>query len=169
MRQRAARRVVSCGLSRRMRVRPRHTCTGTGRVFTSMARCGGSHRYTAAAGLGAPVRICVSQRDGEEARIDMDQRSAFFSRRSWGGCLAWPESRGGGERMRRHTDRTRIMTGVGPDIRLGVVPRRLVRRYDGHLLRRDRPALACHPAGGALRADDTTRPGVRADSGPIRG
>ena len=36
-------------------------------------------RYTAAAGLGAPVRVCVSQRDGEETRIDLDQASAFFS------------------------------------------------------------------------------------------
>jgi uncharacterized protein (DUF302 family) len=38
----------------------------------------GLFQYTAAAGLGAPVRICVSQRDGEETRIDMDQPSAFF-------------------------------------------------------------------------------------------
>ncbi|MCW2875267.1 hypothetical protein [Actinacidiphila oryziradicis] len=40
----------------------------------------GLFRYTAAAGLGAPVRICVSQRDGEETRIDVDQQSAFFSK-----------------------------------------------------------------------------------------
>jgi uncharacterized protein (DUF302 family) len=40
----------------------------------------GLFQYTAAAGLGAPVRICVSQRDGEETRIDMDQVSAFFSK-----------------------------------------------------------------------------------------
>jgi uncharacterized protein (DUF302 family) len=40
----------------------------------------GLFRYTAAAGLGAPVRICVSQRDGEETRIDVDQPSAFFSK-----------------------------------------------------------------------------------------
>ena len=40
----------------------------------------GLFRYTAAAGLGAPVRICVSQRDGEETRIDMDQPSAFFGK-----------------------------------------------------------------------------------------
>src|ERR1700737_288610 len=39
----------------------------------------GLFRYTAAAGLGAPVRICVSQRDGEETRIDVDQQAAFFS------------------------------------------------------------------------------------------
>jgi len=36
-------------------------------------------RYAAAAGLGAPVRVCVSQRDGEETRIDLDQVTAFFS------------------------------------------------------------------------------------------
>jgi hypothetical protein len=36
--------------------------------------------YSGAAGLGAPVRICVSQRDGEETRIDMDLPSAFFSK-----------------------------------------------------------------------------------------
>ena len=35
-------------------------------------------RYTAAAGLGAPVRVCVSQRDGEQTRIDLDQVTAFF-------------------------------------------------------------------------------------------
>jgi uncharacterized protein (DUF302 family) len=39
----------------------------------------GLFRYTAAAGLGAPVRICVSQRDGEQTRIDLDQNTAFFS------------------------------------------------------------------------------------------
>lgn len=37
-------------------------------------------RYTAAAGLGAPVRVCVSQRDGEDTRIDLDLPSAFFSK-----------------------------------------------------------------------------------------
>jgi uncharacterized protein (DUF302 family) len=41
---------------------------------------GGLFRYTGAAGLGAPVRICVSQRGGEETRIDMDLPSAFFSK-----------------------------------------------------------------------------------------
>ncbi|WP_127354271.1 hypothetical protein [Actinacidiphila soli] len=40
----------------------------------------GLFQYTAAAGLGAPVRICVSQRDGEETRIDMDQVTAFFGK-----------------------------------------------------------------------------------------
>jgi hypothetical protein len=39
----------------------------------------GLFEYTGAAGLGAPVRVCVSQRDREEARIDMDLPSAFFS------------------------------------------------------------------------------------------
>lgn len=37
-------------------------------------------RYTAAAGLGAPVRVCVSQRDGEDTRIDLDLPTAFFSK-----------------------------------------------------------------------------------------
>jgi uncharacterized protein (DUF302 family) len=36
-------------------------------------------RYSAAARLGAPVRVCISQRDGEETRIDLDQVTAFFS------------------------------------------------------------------------------------------
>jgi uncharacterized protein (DUF302 family) len=40
----------------------------------------GLFRYTGAAGLGAPVRVCVSQRDGEQTRIDMDQPTAFFSK-----------------------------------------------------------------------------------------
>jgi uncharacterized protein (DUF302 family) len=40
----------------------------------------GLFRYIGAAGLGAPVRICVSQRDGEETRIDLDQVTAFFSK-----------------------------------------------------------------------------------------
>jgi hypothetical protein len=29
--------------------------------------------------LGAPVRFCVSQRDGEETRIDIDRPTTFFS------------------------------------------------------------------------------------------
>jgi hypothetical protein len=41
---------------------------------------GGLFRYTAAAGLGAPARVCVSQRDGEQTRIDSDQATAFFSK-----------------------------------------------------------------------------------------
>jgi uncharacterized protein (DUF302 family) len=40
----------------------------------------GLFRYTAAAGLGAPVRVCVSQRDGEETRIDLDQVTSFFAK-----------------------------------------------------------------------------------------
>jgi uncharacterized protein (DUF302 family) len=40
----------------------------------------GLFRYSGAAGLGAPVRICVSQRDGEATRIDMDLPSAFFAK-----------------------------------------------------------------------------------------
>ena len=40
----------------------------------------GLFEYSAAAGLGAPVRICVSQRDGEQTRIDMDQNVSFFSK-----------------------------------------------------------------------------------------
>ena len=39
----------------------------------------GLFRYSASAGLGAPVRFCVSQRDGEETRIDIDQPTSFFS------------------------------------------------------------------------------------------
>jgi hypothetical protein len=39
----------------------------------------GLFEYTGAAGLGAPVRVCVSQRDGEQTRIDMDLPSAYFS------------------------------------------------------------------------------------------
>jgi uncharacterized protein (DUF302 family) len=40
----------------------------------------GLFEYSGAAGLGAPVRVCVSQKDGEETRIDMDLPSAFFSK-----------------------------------------------------------------------------------------
>src|SRR5713226_8806325 len=40
----------------------------------------GLFEYSGAAGLGAPVRVCVSQRDGEETRIDMDLPSADFSK-----------------------------------------------------------------------------------------
>jgi uncharacterized protein (DUF302 family) len=39
----------------------------------------GLFEYTGAAGLGAPVRVCVSQRDGEETRIDMELPSASVS------------------------------------------------------------------------------------------
>jgi uncharacterized protein (DUF302 family) len=40
----------------------------------------GLFEYSGAAGLGVPVRICVSQRDGEQTRIDMDQQVSFFSK-----------------------------------------------------------------------------------------
>lgn len=40
----------------------------------------GLFKYSAPAGLGAPVRVCVSQRDGEDARIDLDLPSAFFGK-----------------------------------------------------------------------------------------
>jgi hypothetical protein len=40
----------------------------------------GLFQYTGAAGLGAPVRVCVSQRDGEQTRIDVDQQVSFFSK-----------------------------------------------------------------------------------------
>ncbi len=40
----------------------------------------GLFEYTGAAGLGAPVRVCVSQRDGEQTRIDLDLPSADFSK-----------------------------------------------------------------------------------------
>ena len=40
----------------------------------------GLFEYSGAAGLGAPVRICVSQRDGEQTRIDLDQNVSFFSK-----------------------------------------------------------------------------------------
>ena len=36
-------------------------------------------RYSGTAGLGAPTRFCVSQRDGEQTRIDIDLPSSFFS------------------------------------------------------------------------------------------
>src|SRR5271154_7562803 len=39
----------------------------------------GLFKYSPVAGLGAPVRICVSQRDGETTRIDLDQPTSFFS------------------------------------------------------------------------------------------
>jgi hypothetical protein len=39
----------------------------------------GLFRYGATAGLGAPVRVCVSQSEGEEVRIDLDEPTAFFS------------------------------------------------------------------------------------------
>jgi hypothetical protein len=39
----------------------------------------GLFRYSGVAGLGAPVRFCVSQRDGEDTRIDIDRPTSFHS------------------------------------------------------------------------------------------
>lgn len=39
----------------------------------------GLFQYGAAAGLGAPVRVCISQNEGDDVRIDVDQPTAFFS------------------------------------------------------------------------------------------
>lgn len=39
----------------------------------------GLFEYGAMAGLGAPVRVCISQTDGEDVRIDVDEPTAFFS------------------------------------------------------------------------------------------
>ena len=46
----------------------------------------GIFRYGATAGLGAPVRVCISQNEGEQVRIDLDEPTAFFSQ--------FPELRG---------------------------------------------------------------------------
>lgn len=48
-------------------------------LFGNASIAQGLFRYSASAGLGAPVRFCVSQRDGEDARIDIDLPTAFFS------------------------------------------------------------------------------------------
>jgi hypothetical protein len=37
----------------------------------------GLFRYSGVAGLGAPVRFCVSQRDGEDTRIDIDRPASI--------------------------------------------------------------------------------------------
>ncbi|MDT5169803.1 MAG: hypothetical protein QOD02_3134, partial [Mycobacterium sp.] len=39
----------------------------------------GLFRYGATAGLGAPVRVCISQNEGEQVRIDLDEPTAFFN------------------------------------------------------------------------------------------
>ena len=39
----------------------------------------GLFRYSGVAGLGAPMRFCVSQRDGEDTRIDIDRPTSFLS------------------------------------------------------------------------------------------
>jgi uncharacterized protein (DUF302 family) len=48
-------------------------------LFGNATIAQGLFRYSASAGLGAPVRFCVSQRDGEETRIDIDLPTSFFS------------------------------------------------------------------------------------------
>jgi uncharacterized protein (DUF302 family) len=47
-------------------------------LFGNATIARGLFRYCASAGLGAPVRFCVSQRDGEETRIDIDLPTSFF-------------------------------------------------------------------------------------------
>lgn len=39
----------------------------------------GLFEYGATAGLGAPVRVCISQNKGEDVRVDVDEPTAFFS------------------------------------------------------------------------------------------
>ncbi|MGA2814386.1 MAG: hypothetical protein ABSG16_23560 [Candidatus Acidiferrum sp.] len=48
-------------------------------LFGNATIAQGLFRYSATAGLGAPVRFCVSQRQGERTRIDIDLPSSFFS------------------------------------------------------------------------------------------
>lgn len=48
-------------------------------LFGNATIAQGLFRYSERAGLGAPVRFCVSQRDGEDARIDIDLPTSFFS------------------------------------------------------------------------------------------
>src|SRR5579862_4380651 len=48
-------------------------------LFGNATIAQGLFRYSATAGLGAPVRFCVSQHDGADTRIDIDLPSAFFS------------------------------------------------------------------------------------------
>lgn len=48
-------------------------------LFGNATIAQGLFRYSASAGLGAPVRFCVSQTDGEETRIDIDLPTSFFS------------------------------------------------------------------------------------------
>ena len=48
-------------------------------LFGNATIAQGLFRYSPRAGLGAPVRFCVSQRDGEAAQIDIDLPSSFFS------------------------------------------------------------------------------------------
>ena len=46
-------------------------------LFGNATIAQGLFRYSARAGLGAPVRFCVSQKDGEDARVDIDLEEAF--------------------------------------------------------------------------------------------
>jgi hypothetical protein len=48
-------------------------------LFGNATIAQGLFRYSPRAGLGAPVRFCVSQKDGEDARIDIDLPTSFFS------------------------------------------------------------------------------------------
>ena len=55
----------------------------------------GLFRYSGVAGLGAPVRFCVSQRDGEDTRIDIDRPTSFhnqFPELSPSGVPAWKDA-----------------------------------------------------------------------------
>jgi uncharacterized protein (DUF302 family) len=47
-------------------------------LFGNATIAQGLFRFSPRAGLGAPVRFCVSQRDGEAAQIDIDLPSSFF-------------------------------------------------------------------------------------------
>jgi hypothetical protein len=56
----------------------------------------GLFRYSGVAGLGAPVRFCVSQGDGEDTRIDIDRPTSFhsqFSELSLSRVPAWKDAR----------------------------------------------------------------------------
>jgi uncharacterized protein (DUF302 family) len=48
-------------------------------LFGNATIAQGLFRYSERAGLGAPVRFCVSQKDGDDARIDIDLPTSFFS------------------------------------------------------------------------------------------
>jgi uncharacterized protein (DUF302 family) len=48
-------------------------------LFGNATIAQGLFRYSARAGLGAPVRFCVSQKDGEDAQINIDLPTSFFS------------------------------------------------------------------------------------------
>ena len=47
-------------------------------LFGNATIAQGLFRYSASAGLGAPVRFCVSQREAQDTRIDIDLPTAFF-------------------------------------------------------------------------------------------